>query len=194
MLFANWLPSTELLDLRRVGVAAIDIETKDGGLAAGRGSAWPWGDGYICGISVAYRADGEIRAHYLPIRHPDTNNFDPEQVFQWVRDHVAADVRFITQNGLYDWGWLRAEANIAMPPAERLEEIGALATLIDENRFNYGLDALCAWRGLPGKDETELREARIPRDRLSGFRLPNCPCGATPARGSDDWRVSDHPR
>ena len=39
-----------------------------------------------------------------------------------------------------------------MPPSEQLEEIGALATLIDENRFAYSLDALCAWRGLPGKD------------------------------------------
>src|SRR5262249_28625119 len=69
-----------------------------------------------------------------------------------------SDVRFVTQNGLYDWGWLRAEAGIKMPPSERLEEIGALATLVDENRFNYGLDALCAWRGLPGKDETLLWE------------------------------------
>jgi hypothetical protein len=46
-----------------------------------------------------------------------------------------------------------------MPAPERLEEIGALATLVDENRFTYGLDALCAWRGLPGKDETLLKEA-----------------------------------
>jgi DNA polymerase I-like protein with 3'-5' exonuclease and polymerase domains len=43
-----------------------------------------------------------------------------------------------------------------MPPGDRLEEIGALATLIDENRFQYSLDALCRWRGLPGKDESLL--------------------------------------
>ena len=46
-----------------------------------------------------------------------------------------------------------------MPPSEQLEEIGALATLIDENRFSYSLDSLCAWRGLPGKDTTLLQEA-----------------------------------
>ncbi|HEY6375939.1 MAG TPA: hypothetical protein VIX90_10500, partial [Edaphobacter sp.] len=46
-----------------------------------------------------------------------------------------------------------------MPSADRLEEILALATLVDENRFAYGLDALCAWRGLPGKDEVLLKEA-----------------------------------
>src|SRR5262249_9650784 len=72
--------------------------------------------------------------------------------------HVASDVRFVTQNGLYDFGWLRKEAGIKMPPGDRLEEIGALATMVDENRFKYSLDALCAWRGLPGKDDAPLRQ------------------------------------
>ena len=70
------------------------------------------GDGYVCGISVAYHADGEIRAHYFPLRHPDSQNFDPEQVSRWLQDMIASDVRFVTQNGLYDWGWLRTEAGI----------------------------------------------------------------------------------
>ena len=56
---------------------------------------------------------------------------------------------------------------IAMPPSDQLEEIGALATLIDENRFNYGLDALCEWRGLPGKDTTLLEEAV----KAAGFKI-----------------------
>jgi DNA polymerase I-like protein with 3'-5' exonuclease and polymerase domains len=76
-------------------------------------------------------------------------------------------VRFVTQNGLYDWGWLRTEAGIKMPPSERLEEIGALATLVDENRYSYRLNELCAWRGLPGKDETLLREAA----KAAGFTI-----------------------
>jgi DNA polymerase I-like protein with 3'-5' exonuclease and polymerase domains len=45
-----------------------------------------------------------------------------------------------------------------MPPADRLEELGALATIVDENRYSYSLDALCAWRGLPGKDLAALQE------------------------------------
>ena len=81
----------------------------------------------------------------------------PDAVFNWLKDLIASDVRFVTQNGLYDWGWLRADGDILMPPADRLEEIGALATLVDENRFQYSLDALCAWRGLPGKDTTLLQ-------------------------------------
>src|SRR5215831_9861893 len=154
-----WQPLAALPDLRRVGLIALDTEECDDGLLSGRGSGWPWGGGHICGVSVAYRVEGEIRAHYFPIAHPDSPNFDREQVFQWLRDHIAAGVRFVTQNGVFDWGWLRTEAGIIMPTADQIEEIGALATIIDENRREYGLDALCKWRGLPGKDETLLRQS-----------------------------------
>ena len=54
-----------------------------------------------------------------------------------------------------------------MPPSDRLEEIGALATLIDENQFNYSLDALCALHGLPGKDTALLEEAV----EAAGFKI-----------------------
>ena len=47
----DWQAPSELPDLRRVGLIALDTETKDGGLAVDRGSAWPWGDGYICGLT-----------------------------------------------------------------------------------------------------------------------------------------------
>ena len=167
----NWQTPQELPDLRRVGIIALDIETNDDGLRAGRGSAWPWRGGYICGISVAYRADGDIRAHYIPLRHPDTDNFDRTQVFGWLKDLIASDVRIVTQNGGYDWGWLRAEADIEMPSSDRLEEIGALATLIDENQFSYSLDALCKRYGLPGKDEALLRQAV----EAAGFPLRSAP-------------------
>jgi len=155
---SDWRPPSELPDLRRVGEVAIDTETNDKGLSADRGSAWPWRGGYVCGISVAWRADGEIRAIYVPLRHPDSENFPRENVIRWLTDLLASDVPFVTQNGLYDFGWLWADFGLKMPPAERLEEILALATLIDENRFSYNLDALCAWRGLPGKDETLLKQ------------------------------------
>ena len=154
-----WTTPIELPDLRRVGIIALDTETNDEGLRADRGSAWPWHGGYVCGISVAWRDDSGIRGNYFPLRHPDSENFERENVARWLKDHIAAGVRIVTQNGLYDWGWLWADLGIAMPPSEQLEEIGALATLIDENRFSYGLDALCAWRGLPGKDTTLLEEA-----------------------------------
>jgi hypothetical protein len=146
----SWCLPSELPDLRRVGIIALDTETNDEGLHADRGSAWPWRGGYICGISVAWRDETGIRGNYFPLRHPDSENFERENVTRWLADHISAGVRIVTQNGLYDWGWLWADLGIAMPPSEQLEEIGALATLIDGNRFSYSLDSLCAWRGLPG--------------------------------------------
>ena len=52
---ANWQTPQELPDLRRVGIVALDTETQDEGLRADRGSSWPWRDGHVCGISVAWR-------------------------------------------------------------------------------------------------------------------------------------------
>jgi DNA polymerase I-like protein with 3'-5' exonuclease and polymerase domains len=155
---SDWRRPDTLPDLRRVGLLAIDTETDDQRLQVGLGSGWSTGESRIVGISVAYRVEGDIRAHYFPVGHPDSDNFGASQLFAWVKDHVASDVRFVTQNGLYDWGGLRANASIVMPPGERLEEIGALATIVDENRQSYSLDSLCEWRGLPSKNEAALRE------------------------------------
>jgi putative DNA primase/helicase len=156
---SGWQPPSVLPDLRRVGIVALDTETSDEGLRAERGSAWPWRGGYVCGVSVAWHGESGICANYFPLQHPDSDNFERDNVSRWLKDLITAGVHIVTQNGLYDWGWLRADLGVAMPPADRLEEIGALATLVDENRFSYGLDALCAWRGLPGKDTTLLQEA-----------------------------------
>src|SRR5262245_41170640 len=96
---SDWRGPSELPDLRRVGTIVIDSETRDEGLRADRGSAWPWHGGYVCGISVAWRAAGEIRASYFPIRHPDSENFARANVARWLQDHIAAGVKFITLNG-----------------------------------------------------------------------------------------------
>jgi DNA polymerase I-like protein with 3'-5' exonuclease and polymerase domains len=155
----TWTVPKTLPDLRRVELIALDSEENDEGLQAGIGSAWPWSGGYICGLSVAWRDAGDMRAHYIPLRHPNSDNFDRANVIQWLKDHFTSGVRILTQNGLFDYGWVRSDFGLVMPPGERIEELGALATLVDENRLKYGLDALAAWRGLPGKDTTLIREA-----------------------------------
>ena len=125
-------------------------------------------------MSAAYPSpiaqDGDIRALYIPMRHPDSDNFDPAVVYRWLKDLVASGVRIVTLNGIYDWGWLRADGGIAMPPSDQLEEVGALATLIDENQFSYSLDALCARYGLPGKDEACWTKRSRPRASRHGVR------------------------
>ena len=147
-----------LPDLRRVSCIALDTETRDDRLQQDKGPGWPMRAGHLVGLSIAWRNDSGLCSTYLPIAHPASDNLDRAQVFAWVRDLLApGGPRIVTQNGLYDFGWLRTEAGIAAPADGRWEEIGAAATLIDENRFSYGLDDLCKWRGLPGKDDTLLR-------------------------------------
>src|SRR5262249_51519413 len=153
---SEWQSPRELPDLRRVGIIALDTETSDDGLRAKRGPGWPWRGGYITGIRLAWRTHNHLRAIYIPLPHPHHQNLFREKVIIWLRDLIASGVKIITKNGLYDWGWLWADLGIEMPPAEQLEEIDALATMVDENRLRYSLDALCIWRGFPGKDETLL--------------------------------------
>ena len=192
--FACAIPKA-LPDLRRVNIVALDTETNDEGLRADRGSAWPWRGGYICGISVAYRADGDIRAHYFPLRHPDSDNFDPAQVYGWLKDLIASDVRIVTQNGLYDWGWLRADGGIVMPSSDRLEEIGALATIIDENQYSYSLEVALRTLRLArqGRDavETSGRGRGLRVEERSRTHLANAGAVRRPLRRS---RCGEHAR
>jgi len=116
--------------------------------------------GIVAGVGVAWRAGGQVQSLYAPIQHPDTPNLFPkETVSRWLGDLVDAGVQLVTQNGLYDWGWLWADLGVPFPPGAQVEEVGAAATIVDENRHTYNLDDLCAWQGLPGKDEGLLREA-----------------------------------
>ena len=154
-----WQMPSHLPDLRRHNIIGIDLETNDEGLRADLGSSWPWRGGYICGISVAWHGENGIQGEYVPLRHPDSENVPIEVATRWLADLIASDVRIVTQNGLYDWGWIRADLGLSMPKSDRLEEIGALATMIDEDRYDYRLDSLAAWRGLPGKDVSVLTEA-----------------------------------
>ena len=70
-------------------------------------------------------------------------------------------------NGLYDWGWLRTDGGVLMPPSNQLEEVGALAAMVDENQLKYSLDAICQRYGLPGKDTALLEEAC----KAAGFKI-----------------------
>jgi hypothetical protein len=58
----TWKPPSELPDLQRVDLIAIDTETKDDCLAAGKGSSWPVRQGFLCGLSVAPRHAFTARA------------------------------------------------------------------------------------------------------------------------------------
>jgi DNA polymerase I-like protein with 3'-5' exonuclease and polymerase domains len=69
-------------------------------------------------------------------------------------------------NAVYDIGWLNTGFGLDAPDGEMINDVSCEAMMLDENRRAipgfpkpYGLDAIANWCGLPGKDETLLRDA-----------------------------------
>ncbi len=150
---SDWRCPSDLPDLRRRPLIACDLETKDEGLMNDRGPGWVFGSGYICGVSMA--AEGV--SIYAPIAHPEGDCLDEDRVRRWYEDHVRSGAPIVYHNSPYDLGWSRSQWNIV--PPENLHDSLAAAFMCDENRMSYSLDSVCAWLGVPGKDEAALREA-----------------------------------
>ena len=98
---ANWQTPQELPDLRRVGIVALDTETQR------RGAARRPRLGLAMARRIYLRHQRRLargrrhsRASTFPLRHPDTDNFDPAQVYRWLKDLIASGVRIVTLNGV----------------------------------------------------------------------------------------------
>jgi len=152
---SDWRRPTELPDLRGKPIVALDTEEHDRGLAAERGPGWATGAGRVLGVSWA----AEESVGYAPIAHPDSENFDKGQVSRWLRDLVKSGTRLVFQNAPYDLGWMHADLDVDVPPEYPIDDTLAAAFMFDENEYEYNLDAICRRLGLPGKDDTLLREA-----------------------------------
>lgn len=149
----NWREPTELPDFRGAKVLAIDTETRDDGLKYDRGAGWVHCDGYVAGVSVSC-AKGST---YIPIRHPESQCFDKTAVAVWLQDLIdTADV-VVYQNASYDIGWLRADLGVRPPKV--FDDTMGMAYMLDEQRLSYGMDSLCKWQKIPGKNEDMLRDA-----------------------------------
>lgn len=153
---SSWERPKELPDLTRVDEFALDTETKDDGLARGRGPGWAYGAGYVAGVSVAWRQGELVKAAYIPMAHPDTENFDRDAVQRWLK-MVTRKRRVIYQNAPYDIGWLSTDMGIE--PPSLIDDVGCMAVMIDESADGYDLDSIARRLGLEGKDERLLREA-----------------------------------
>ena len=139
-----WTVPTHLPDLRRVddNIVAIDTEENDEGLRAGRGSGWPWHGGWICGI-IRRLARRRRDARDL---HPDT----PSRQRQFRSRHSRPlaqgphrgrrPLRHLERSVMIGAGWAPISASRCRLP-DQLEEVGALAALVDENQLKYSLDA-----------------------------------------------------
>jgi DNA polymerase I-like protein with 3'-5' exonuclease and polymerase domains len=145
-------PTGPLPDLRGREPVSVDLETRDGGLARGAAPGWVYDDGHISGVAVAR---GSVSSYY-PVRHEGTEGLrDPEALAAWLSELFRSDTPIVFQNAPYDLGWL---STWGVPCPHVLDDTHAMAVMIDENRMTYDLDSLCEWQGLPGKDETLLRE------------------------------------
>ena len=129
----------EDLDLNGIDTVAIDIETYDPNLKT-KGLGAIRNDGFICGIAVATEKD----IAYFPLRHSDTemdserikNTWDVlnKRIFQ--NDKITK----VFHNAMYDVCWIRAVTEKMIKG--RIVDTMIAASVIDENRFKYSLDAL----------------------------------------------------
>ena len=144
----NDLPSWQ--DARRV---SIDVETKDDDLRTlGPGVRRP--GNYVCGIAFAIE-DGP--AHYLPIRHHGGENCEFD-VWGYIREQLKAFDGILTGAGLsYDLDWMLENGCDAL--GHDIRDVQVIDPLLNELHRRYNLGVLCERHGLPGKDETILRQA-----------------------------------
>ena len=129
----------EDLNLKGINTVAIDIETYDPNLKT-KGSGAIRNDGFICGIAVA--TDNDLA--YFPLRHSDTD-IDHERInkiWQVLNDKIFQNenITKVFHNAMYDVCWIRAVTGKMIKG--RIVDTMIAASVIDENRFKYSLDAL----------------------------------------------------
>jgi DNA polymerase I-like protein with 3'-5' exonuclease and polymerase domains len=148
---SEWVPPHELPDIFDAKTIAIDVETKDPNLKT-KGPGWPTGDGEVVGYAVA--VDGW--KGYIPIRHGGGGNIDERIVNNWMKKVCESPAEKIMHNAQYDAGWLR---RMGFKVNGRIVDTMVIASLLDENRFSYSLNALSFDYLSKTKSEKNLTEA-----------------------------------
>ena len=148
---SEWVPPHELPDLSEAKTIAIDVETKDPHLKT-RGPGWPTGEGEVVGYAVA--VDGW--KGYVPIRHGGGGNIDERICNIWMKKVCESPADKIMHNAQYDAGWLR---RMGFTVNGRIIDTMVIASLLDENRFSYSLNALAFEYLSKTKSEKNLTEA-----------------------------------
>ena len=127
------------LDLEGVDTVAIDIETYDPNLKT-KGLGAIRQDGFITGVAVATGKD----TVYFSLKHSDDDKSEEELKEFWDQMNTKLlqndKIAKVFHNAIYDVCWLRATTG-KMLKGKLLDTMVA-ASVIDENRFKYSLDAL----------------------------------------------------
>ena len=129
----------EDLDLNGIDTVAIDIETYDPNLKS-KGLGAIRNDGFICGIAVATKND----LAYFPLRHSDIfiDFKRDEKIWSVLNKRIFQNenITKVFHNAMYDVCWIRAATGMMIKG--RIVDTMIAASVIDENRFKYSLDAL----------------------------------------------------
>jgi DNA polymerase I-like protein with 3'-5' exonuclease and polymerase domains len=147
----EWVPPTNLPDLSDRKEIAIDLETRDPNLLT-MGSGSVRGDGEVIGIAVAV----EGWSGYFPINHEGGGNMDRGLVLDWFEEVLHTDATKIFHNAMYDVSWIRS---MGYQIRGGIIDTLIAASLIDENRWGYALNALGKEYVGIGKNEKILQEA-----------------------------------
>ena len=127
------------LDLQDVDTVAIDIETYDPNLKT-KGLGAIRKDGFITGVAVATGKD----TVYFGLHHSDKTTSKEEEKEFWDQLNKKllqnSNIIKVFHNAIYDVCWLRAVTGKMLKG--RLVDTMVAASVIDENRFKYSLDAL----------------------------------------------------
>ena len=131
--------SPEDLDLKDVDTVAVDIETYDPNLKT-KGLGAIRNDGFICGVAVA---TGKETA-YFPLRHSDIfiDYKRDDKIWSVLNERIFQNenITKVFHNAMYDVCWIRAVTGMMIKG--RIVDTMIAASVIDENRFRYSLDAL----------------------------------------------------
>ena len=147
----EWVPPTHLPDLSDRKEIAIDLETRDPNLLT-MGSGSVRGDGEVIGIAVAV----EGWSGYFPINHEGGGNMDRTLVLDWFEEVLHTDATKIFHNAMYDVSWIRS---MGFQIRGGIIDTLIAASLINENRWGYALNALGKEYVGMGKNEKILQEA-----------------------------------
>jgi DNA polymerase I-like protein with 3'-5' exonuclease and polymerase domains len=153
---AAWTPPSlgdlpQWKGIRRLG---FDLETRDTyldvlGPGVRRGAE-------VVGFSLAVE-DGP--KFYVPLRHPDTDNCDEAQAWQYLRDNAAAfSGELVGANLSYELDFLWHNG-VKFGQGTRFLDVQIAEPLIDELQLSYSLEAISRKYLGRGKAEDKLREA-----------------------------------
>jgi DNA polymerase I-like protein with 3'-5' exonuclease and polymerase domains len=178
-------PDLASLPSRLHGTIAVDLETRDDGIAAGKGAGWAWrGGGHVVGYAVAV----EGFSVYLPVAHEGGGNVDGVMARRWLNDVLGhADQPKVGAGFMYDVGWgLRDGVRIQGPTYDVLWA----EALLDERRKSYALDPIARSYLGRGKDERALREAATAYGLDAKSDLWRLPAGQVGAYGQADAELA----